>query len=166
MKIIFIPSEQDADCGQIEMTAIGPWLETILWEIPLMALLSETYFLVVDNTWRRENQEGVAIDALHEWQLMPYTFAEKAYEKGIKLLQEGCIFSEFGTRRRRSFKTQDEVVAGLIRANAAMASQSKGGTLFGTSNVCLQTYSSRIFVTLPGLSSSQARSESHRNNCA
>jgi nicotinate phosphoribosyltransferase len=65
--IIFVPSEQDADRGQIEMTATGPWLETILWEIPLMALLSETYFLVVDTTWRRENQEGVAVDALHDY---------------------------------------------------------------------------------------------------
>ena len=137
VEIIFVPSEQDADRGQIEMTATGLWLETILWEIPLMALLSETYFLLVDTTWRRENQEGADIDTLREMQLMPHTFVEKAYEKGIKLFQEGCILSEFGTRRRRSFKTQDEVVAGLIRANAAMASQSKGGKLFGTSNVCV-----------------------------
>jgi nicotinate phosphoribosyltransferase len=66
VEIIFVPSGQDADRGQIEMTATGPWLETILWEIPLMALLSETYFLAVDPAWKKENQEGVAIDGLCE----------------------------------------------------------------------------------------------------
>jgi len=58
--IVFIPSEQDPDYGQIEMTATGPWVETILWEIPLMSLLSETYFLVVDTAWKKENQEGMS----------------------------------------------------------------------------------------------------------
>jgi nicotinate phosphoribosyltransferase len=65
----------------------------------------------------------------------------------MKLLQEGCIFSEFGTRRRRSFKTQDDVVAALVRADAAMASQSKGGKLFGTSNVCTTPYLMRILIS-------------------
>jgi nicotinate phosphoribosyltransferase len=74
---------------------------------------------------------------------------EKAYEKGMKLLQEGCVFSEFGTRRRRSFKTQDDVVAGLVRADAAMVSQSEGGKLFGTSNVC--NPSCPFFVLIPPL---------------
>jgi len=117
--IVFVPSEQDTTRGQIEMTATGPWLETILWEIPLMSLLSETYFRIVDTAWKKEGQE------------------EKAYQKGLKLIQEGCIFSEFGTRRRRSFETQETVIRGLVRANAEMTSLSTGGKLFGTSNVHL-----------------------------
>ena len=40
------------------MTAEGPWIETILWEIPLMALLSETYFRMVDTDWNNEKQVG------------------------------------------------------------------------------------------------------------
>ncbi|PVF97240.1 nicotinate phosphoribosyltransferase [Serendipita vermifera] len=114
-----VPSDDDPTWGQIEMEAVGPWVETILWEIPLMSLLSETYFLIVDTTWKDENQEV------------------RAYEKGKKLLEEGCIFSEFGTRRRRSFKTQDDVLAGLIRANQEPSAHSNGGKLLGTSNVYL-----------------------------
>jgi nicotinate phosphoribosyltransferase len=66
VEIVFVPLEEDPDRGQIEMTITGPWLETILWEIPLMALLSETYFLVVDTTWKKENQQGVATDGVYE----------------------------------------------------------------------------------------------------
>lgn len=62
MDVGFIPSEEDATRGQIEMTATGPWLETIMWEVPLMALLSEIYFNIVDTTWKQENQEGMIDD--------------------------------------------------------------------------------------------------------
>jgi nicotinate phosphoribosyltransferase len=41
------------------MKATGPWVETILWEIPLMSLLSETYFLVVDTLWKKDGQAGM-----------------------------------------------------------------------------------------------------------
>ncbi|KIM27484.1 hypothetical protein M408DRAFT_165381 [Serendipita vermifera MAFF 305830] len=117
--IVFVPSEADPARGQIEMTATGPWLETILWEVPLMAVLSENYFLFVDKTWRRDDQE------------------ENAYQKGKRLLESGCDFSEFGTRRRRSFEVQDEVVRGLIRADREKSSTPGAGKLFGTSNVHL-----------------------------
>lgn len=45
--------------GQIEIEASGPWVETILWEVPLMATLSETYFQTDDTDWNYEGQEGV-----------------------------------------------------------------------------------------------------------
>jgi nicotinate phosphoribosyltransferase len=32
---------------------------------------------------------------------------ELARQKGIELLEHGCTFSEFGTRRRRDLQTQD-----------------------------------------------------------
>ncbi|KAG8800361.1 nicotinate phosphoribosyltransferase [Serendipita sp. 398] len=115
--ITFIPTPGDATKGQIEMEANGPWVETIMWEIVLMALLSEIYFQVVDTDWINESQE------------------ERAYEKGKDLLLAGCTFSEFGTRRRRSFKVQEDVVVGLIRAQNELQPENHGGKLLGTSNV-------------------------------
>lgn len=59
---------------------------------------------------------------------------ESAYAKAESLLNAGCTFSEFGTRRRRSLHTQDLVVRGLIRASNGFPGK---GKLLGTSNVCL-----------------------------
>jgi len=48
------------------------------------------------------------------------------------LAEGNCIFSEFGTRRRRSFKSQDIVVSQMANSNAA-----ESGHFVGTSNVFL-----------------------------
>ncbi|TEB25116.1 nicotinate phosphoribosyltransferase [Coprinellus micaceus] len=117
VEITFNPSDGDANRGLIEMRIEGPWVDTILWEVPLMAALSETYFQTVDRDWDYEGQEDLA------------------YSKGTTLLNARCAFSEFGTRRRRSFKTQDLVVAALVRA-AKDYGEGKG-KLTGTSNVHL-----------------------------
>src|SRR5689334_9155396 len=46
------------------------------------------------------------------------------------------IFSEFGTRRRRSFHVQDLVMRGLVEGyEERKATGAKGGVLAGTSNV-------------------------------
>jgi hypothetical protein len=39
-----------------------------------------------------------------------------AYEKGTKLLEASCAFSEFGMRRRHSYHSQDLVVSQLVIA--------------------------------------------------
>jgi nicotinate phosphoribosyltransferase len=57
---------------------------------------------------------------------------ELAYEKGAKLLEAGCVFSEFGTRRRRSYHVQDVVLDQLIRAEKNHPGR---GKLSATSNV-------------------------------
>lgn len=116
------PSEQvklnfqpiDDDFGNLDIVITGLWVETILYEIPILALTSEAYFRFVDTDWDHQGQE------------------EKAYQKGVRLLQGGCLISEFGSRRRRDFHTQDLVVQGLVRS-----SQEKDlpGKLTGTSNV-------------------------------
>ena len=49
------------------------------------------------------------------------------------MLQHGCKFSEFGTRRRRDYKTQDIVMRGLIGASREIKNAT--GSLMGTSNV-------------------------------
>lgn len=101
--------------GDVHLTASGLWKDTILYEIPLLALVSEAYFKFCDRDWNYESQE------------------EKAFAKGVKLLHGGCIFSEFGTRRRRDSITQDMVMQGLKRA--AQHCLDSPGKLTGTSNV-------------------------------
>lgn len=57
---------------------------------------------------------------------------DHAYEKGTKLLEAGCVFNEFGTRRRRSYYTHDLIVSQLVRAQKDRPGR---GQLSGTSNV-------------------------------
>ncbi|KAI9462158.1 nicotinate phosphoribosyltransferase [Russula earlei] len=118
VQVSFLPREQqpDGDEGRIEIEASGPWAETIFWEVPLLATLSEIYFATVDKDWNYDGQAHVA------------------YEKGTTLLEAGCAFSEFGTRRRRSYHVHDLVVGQLVRAEQDRPGR---GKLLGTSNVHL-----------------------------
>lgn len=100
-----------ADEGRLEIWIEGAWLETILWEVPLMAIISEIYFQIEDTHWVGD------LD----------TYFLKALEKGRRLSDAGCQFSDFGTRRRRSYATQDQVVK-------AFAQEEVTGCI-GTSNV-------------------------------
>jgi len=79
--------------------------------------LSELYFTVVNTDWDYEGQ------------------SEGAYSKGKILAESDCIISEFRTRRRRSYRTQDLVVDELIKAY--QNTPSSRGRLAGTSNVHL-----------------------------
>ncbi|KAF2192275.1 nicotinate phosphoribosyltransferase [Zopfia rhizophila CBS 207.26] len=120
LKLIFNPIEdtgQESDLGDFSIHTEGLWLDTILYEIPLLALISEAYFKFCDKDWTYAGQ------------------VEKAYQKGLKLLEEGCIFSEFGTRRRRDYHTQDLVLQGLRRAQDEATQKEWKGKLTGTSNV-------------------------------
>ncbi|KAK9469531.1 Quinolinate phosphoribosyl transferase [Lipomyces arxii] len=120
----------DAATGDFKARIKGLWVNTILYEIPVLALLSEAYFKFVETDWNYDGQE------------------EKAKKKAISLLEFGCAFSEFGTRRRRSFKAQDIVMRGLVEGDlsyksGATAIPSAG--LRGTSNV----YFARQYGLLP-----------------
>jgi nicotinic acid phosphoribosyltransferase len=55
--ITFLPSPE-GEMGDIDIEVVGPWKDTILWEVPLMACLSETYFRVVMTDWSDEGQIG------------------------------------------------------------------------------------------------------------
>ncbi|KAL8773746.1 MAG: hypothetical protein Q9209_001514 [Squamulea sp. 1 TL-2023] len=105
------------DMGDVSLDIGGRWLDTILYEIPLLALTSEAYFKFCDRDWTYKHQE------------------DRAYVKGRKLMEHGCIFSEFGSRRRRDYHTQDLVIRGLKRAAADSSVQGWRGRLSGTSNV-------------------------------
>jgi nicotinate phosphoribosyltransferase len=107
------------DLGEINIVVKGLWVETILYEIPLLALTSEAYFRFMDTDWTYDGQE------------------DKAYRKGMRLLEEGCVVSEFGTRRRRDYHTQALVFRGLVKAKKEGERTGLPGKISGTSNVHL-----------------------------
>ncbi|KAF6805977.1 nicotinate phosphoribosyltransferase [Colletotrichum sojae] len=109
----------DSDIGDLHVEIKGSWLETILYEIPLLALTSEAYFRFMDTDWSYDGQEDLAFD------------------KGLRLLEAGCTFSEFGTRRRRDYHTQALVFRGLVKASKEAEKKGLPGKLTGTSNVHL-----------------------------
>ena len=80
--------------GNLDIKVTGKWREIILWEVPLMAIISEVYFNIVDKDWNN--------DLNHQETL--------AKTKAQKLTSVGCKFADFGTRRRRNFETQNIVV--------------------------------------------------------
>ncbi|KAL4961253.1 nicotinate phosphoribosyltransferase [Aspergillus stella-maris] len=120
VEVKFTPAQDtgsDNDFGDIEYVVKGKWVDTILYEIPLLALTSQAYFMFSDKDWTYECQE------------------EKAYRKGYVLLENGCTFSEFGTRRRRDYHTQDLVMKGLCRAAREGKAKGVPGIFTGSSNV-------------------------------
>lgn len=108
----------DADNFEnFEIEMCGNWDETILYEIPILALISQAYFKFVDTKWTYDHQ------------------IENTQEKCFQLFRNECNFSEFGTRRRRSFHAQDIVVRTL--AEFAQNDPKNAKYLLGTSNVLL-----------------------------
>lgn len=95
--------------GELKVVVEGFWYRTVLWEVPLMAIISELYFKI----------SGI----------IPDNFGERTIEKAKALSEIEADYSEFGTRRRFSFDVQDQVV-GLLKANS-------GDYFKGTSNVYL-----------------------------
>lgn len=90
----FKPEEVKArlNKGELELSIHGPWESTILWEVPLMAMISELFFVHCDKDW---------------------VFAEEHQKKRYMnkaLTLDPCHFADFGTRRRRSYAAQDLVL--------------------------------------------------------
>lgn len=98
--------------GDLEIQISGYMFRTILWEVPLMALISELYF----------NMTGQEIDS-------ETIIIQKAQKKASYLKTIGANFAEFGARRRYSFENQLKVTKEL---------KDYGAQYFvGTSNVYL-----------------------------
>ena len=54
---LHVTPEQD-DMGALELTVRGLWRDVILYEVPIMAIISETYFRLIDTDWTDEGQLG------------------------------------------------------------------------------------------------------------
>lgn len=94
----FNPDEVDfsvAD-GNLTLEIVGDsWARCCLWEVPLLAIISELYFRHCDTAWAREGQN------------------ERLQFKAAAL--DGLMYAELGTRRRRSYDSQDCAVCTLAR---------------------------------------------------
>ena len=101
--------------GEIEIRIRGPWLHTILFEVPLLAIVNEVYF--------RHVSAGLDLSG-----------GRRRLQAKIGLLRDtpdygGCRIADYGTRRRYSRHWQREVVTTLR--------EGLGTQLTGTSNVLL-----------------------------
>ncbi|GJG96389.1 nicotinate phosphoribosyltransferase [Cupriavidus pauculus] len=108
--VVVQPSAQGN--GEIDITIRGPWLHTILFEIPLLAIVNEVYF--------RRTQPQADLDE-----------GRRRLEAKLKLLKSSpyadCVIADYGTRRRFSRDWQEEV---LLSMRTVLGPQ-----LAGTSNV-------------------------------
>jgi nicotinate phosphoribosyltransferase len=97
----------------IDITVVGPWHRTILWEVPILATISEIYY----------HRNSKAVDAQE--------YHARTSLKGRTLADHGVVHFEFGTRRRRGYAMQRLVVDALKQARSTHGEN----TLFGVSNV-------------------------------
>ncbi len=100
------------DKGDFSLLVKGPWYRTILWEVPLMALISETFF---------------SMTAPGTLPLKDIKTINKS--KAAILAENNVRFADFGTRRRFSSNTQKMMITDIL--------SNKHNTLIGTSNVHL-----------------------------
>ncbi len=113
----WVKVEQDAT-GHLSVRFEGLWADTIMLEVKVLAIISELYYQMTGQACRVDYED----------------FYRRSYEKGERLLGAGCIFSDFGTRRRLSFQAEDV----LVRAMTECArTGEKPGAFAGTSNVYL-----------------------------
>ncbi len=106
------------DAGQLAIRVRGPWLHVILYEIPLLAIISE-----VRNRYRYRE---VVIEQVRE-----QLYRKLDWLKGEATADElaGFQVADFGTRRRFSYRVQEEVV-NILKHDFP-------GRFVGTSNVHL-----------------------------
>lgn len=93
--------------GDLRVEIEGLWYRTVLWEVPLLAIISELYFRITGQK--------------------PDDYEPRAIDKAKEFANIGAELSEFGTRRRFSFEVQDRII-GILK-------QYSGRFMNGTSNV-------------------------------
>ncbi len=88
----FNPAEVDIKQknGNLELEVKGLWYRTVLWEVPLLALISELFYLL-------KGEKSQEVEA-------------RATEKALGLNDVRAEYSDFGTRRRFSFDVHDKVI--------------------------------------------------------
>ncbi len=89
--------------GDLSIDIAGPWYRTILWEVKLMAIVSELYFATSPNPQMLEDHFS-----------SPGEVMDKAREKCHSLKLADCFYGDFGTRRRLSYATQDQFIKAAV----------------------------------------------------
>lgn len=116
-----VHASQD-DAGHLKVEVNGLWIETILYEVMLLAIISELY--------HRMNGDLEKIDMEKYYKV--------SYEHARKMLEAGCYVSDFGTRRRLCLETQEIAIRAFIAAEEDLKREGKClGKFTGTSNVML-----------------------------
>ena len=107
----------DAACG-LAIDAAGTWLNTSMYEIPVLAIVNEVYFRMA-----------------YDYDVLLKQFKRRLDEK-VRLLEEDTYrlsdFSEFGLRRRLSAEAQEMAVKAIAEVELPADSH-----FIGTSNVYL-----------------------------
>lgn len=106
----------DAECG-LNIEVKGTWLNTSMYEIPVLAIVNEVYFRYQPNYEELKESYIKRLNEKIDWLV-----------KGKYYLSN---FSEFGLRRRFSGEMQDLAVKKLSEANLCAS------TFVGTSNLYL-----------------------------
>lgn len=94
---VYDPTEVTINLNEdnnLDLKVAGPWHHAILWEVPLLALISANYYTSLDRNWYRD--ESICQSQLEQ----KFNTFDKA----------DCSIVEFGTRRRRDFWTQNLVI--------------------------------------------------------
>ena len=99
------------DDGALSVTIKGPWYRTILWEVPLMAMISSLYC-----------REELGIRNVETPEL-----TRRNQAKARAISEVGAQLVDFGTRRRYSRLNQRKVIQDLLSV--------EDSPLIGTSNV-------------------------------
>ena len=94
----------------VEVHVEGYWYRTILWEVPILCLISEIFYKLT-NAQRISNEE----------------ITKRTSDKVDLYNRLGVTVAEFGTRRRHSYEVHDVVMKELTNH--------KGKSFVGTSNV-------------------------------
>ena len=95
------PSEvQISQVGKdLEVRVEGYWYRTILWEVPLLSMISELYYKLTNAVAWSDDQ--IVANTTHK--IRDYESLD-------------VVFAEFGTRRRHSYHTQDVVMRALTKS--------------------------------------------------
>jgi len=115
----FVEIITDVD-GELHIRIKGPWLHTILFEVPILSIVSEIYSRDMSENFDEANRRTQEkIDIINRF----YS------EEGIPLL-----WADFGGRRRHSVEAQRNTL--VLFKEGCLASRDKTG-MVGTSNVMM-----------------------------
>jgi len=88
--------------GNMGLEISGPWLNTILYEVPVLAIINECYFEALAEQAGCPNCREIGADTV-----------QSKIEAVKKMHCDGFKFADFGTRRRFSFNVQRDVTRAL-----------------------------------------------------